>query len=358
MNIYFGEKLKELRLGKKLTQEKLAEFLGVSFQSISKWERGDTYPDITMLPDIASYFNVSIDDLLGINKAKNEEEIRKRIREYDNLTDDRLIEEQTYELIEKYPNDFRIQLRYMGFLVFYNKIDDNASKILSIYENIQQNCTVDSIRICAKRYYIHFYELLSKRDDSVFTFDDCEKIIKEMPRMRDGREMYCFSYPADHPERDEVIREAIEEEVFLLENTLDHYYFWDERFSLEYKIEILERIIDSLNFLYDDGNYSRMWRKIMYCHGHLGHFYFKNGDIEKSLLNLRKCAELADKFDALDRITVLHSTLFEGKKFDKQCLGSNYVAKSQIKQLMTERYPLSDEFKNTDEFRKIIEMLS
>ena len=42
MNIYFGENLKRLRLEKNLTQEKLADFLGVSFQSISKWERGDT----------------------------------------------------------------------------------------------------------------------------------------------------------------------------------------------------------------------------------------------------------------------------------------------------------------------------
>lgn len=358
MNIYFGENLKEYRHKRNLTQEKLADFLGVSFQTISKWERGDTYPDITMLPEIASFFKVSIDDLLGVNRAENEEEIKNRIREYDNLTDDELIAKQINDLIGKYPNDFRVQLRYMGFLVFYNKISENVSKILSIYENIQQNCTVDAIRICAKRYYIHFYELLSRKEDSGFVFDDCEKIIKEMPRMRDGREMYCFSYPKDHPKRDEVIREAIEEEVFLLDNTLDHYYFWDERFSLDYKIEILERTVDSFNFLYDDGNYSRMWRIVMHSYGHLGHFYFAKGDNEKALANLRRSAELAVKFDNLDRITVMHSTLFDGKKFDKQWLGSNFVAKSRMKMLMTERYPLSDEFKTTNEFREIIEMLS
>ena len=77
MNIYFGENLKRFRLEKNLTQEKLADFLGVSFQSISKWERGDTYPDITMLPSIASFFNVSVDEILGVNKAKEEEEIKK-----------------------------------------------------------------------------------------------------------------------------------------------------------------------------------------------------------------------------------------------------------------------------------------
>ncbi len=46
MNIYFGENLKKLRKSKNLTQDALADFLGMSFQAVSKWERGETYPDI------------------------------------------------------------------------------------------------------------------------------------------------------------------------------------------------------------------------------------------------------------------------------------------------------------------------
>ena len=84
MNIYFGENLKSLRKQKNLTQERLADFLGVSFQTVSKWERGDTYPDITMLPEIASFFRVSVDELLGVNRAADEEEIISKLREYDN----------------------------------------------------------------------------------------------------------------------------------------------------------------------------------------------------------------------------------------------------------------------------------
>ncbi|MDE5995641.1 MAG: helix-turn-helix domain-containing protein, partial [Eubacterium sp.] len=84
MNIYFSENLKKLRQSKNLTQERLAEFLGVAFQTISKWERGESYPDITFLPKIASFFNTSIDDLLGVNKAKDDQEITNFIYEYDN----------------------------------------------------------------------------------------------------------------------------------------------------------------------------------------------------------------------------------------------------------------------------------
>ena len=50
MTVYFGENLKRMRKETELTQEKLADFLGVSFQAVSKWERGETFPDITMLP--------------------------------------------------------------------------------------------------------------------------------------------------------------------------------------------------------------------------------------------------------------------------------------------------------------------
>ena len=91
MTIYFSENLKKLRLSKNLTQDKLADFLNVSFQTISKWERGETYPDITMLPSIAMFFKVSIDGLLGINNARDEEEIKRLLEEHDNLTDDKLI---------------------------------------------------------------------------------------------------------------------------------------------------------------------------------------------------------------------------------------------------------------------------
>ena len=79
MNIYFGETLKELRLKGNLTQEKLSEFLGVSFQTVSKWERGDTIPDLFMLTTVAAFFDVSADHLLCIDKYNNRESNAKKV---------------------------------------------------------------------------------------------------------------------------------------------------------------------------------------------------------------------------------------------------------------------------------------
>jgi transcriptional regulator with XRE-family HTH domain len=65
MNLKITENLKRLRKERKLTQEDLAKFIGVSFQVISKWECGDSYPDITVLPVLAKFFNLTVDELLG-----------------------------------------------------------------------------------------------------------------------------------------------------------------------------------------------------------------------------------------------------------------------------------------------------
>lgn len=65
MNFKLSENLQILRKEKRVTQEELAEIFGVSAQSISKWELGINCPDITLLPKIADYYRVSIDELIG-----------------------------------------------------------------------------------------------------------------------------------------------------------------------------------------------------------------------------------------------------------------------------------------------------
>lgn len=60
-----------------VTQEELAEYIGVSKASVSKWETGQSYPDIAFLPQLASYFNISVDELLGYEPQIGKEDIRK-----------------------------------------------------------------------------------------------------------------------------------------------------------------------------------------------------------------------------------------------------------------------------------------
>ena len=65
------------RKEKGITQDELASYIGVSKAAVSKWEIGQSYPDITFLPQLATFFNISIDELMGYDPQMSKEDIRK-----------------------------------------------------------------------------------------------------------------------------------------------------------------------------------------------------------------------------------------------------------------------------------------
>lgn len=71
MNTTLGKKISDLRRAKGITQEEMAEKLGVSPQAVSKWENDNCCPDIMLLPKIAKMFGITVDELLS-NAPKNE----------------------------------------------------------------------------------------------------------------------------------------------------------------------------------------------------------------------------------------------------------------------------------------------
>ena len=82
----FQEKLRSLRKEKGISQEKLANFLGVTFQAVSKWETGSAMPDIALLPDIARFFSITVDELLCVETIDQ----NKLYMEYENKAENHL----------------------------------------------------------------------------------------------------------------------------------------------------------------------------------------------------------------------------------------------------------------------------
>ena len=70
-----GATIKKLRREKNITQEQLAEYLGITSRAVSQWECDRTMPDITQLPLLANIFEVGTDVLLGVDIEKNEQKI-------------------------------------------------------------------------------------------------------------------------------------------------------------------------------------------------------------------------------------------------------------------------------------------
>lgn len=98
MNNQIAKKIYELRKSKDMTQEKLASEMGVSIAAVSKWETGNSLPDILMLCSIADFFEVSTDELLGREKNKKKAIV---IDDSDFMRDTlkKILSENRYEVI-------------------------------------------------------------------------------------------------------------------------------------------------------------------------------------------------------------------------------------------------------------------
>lgn len=88
--LYLSENLKKYRTIKNLTQEEVAEYLGITPQSVSKWQISECYPDITFLPALANIFGASVDMLLGmdiIHDEQTQRNIHKKALNYQRNSD-------------------------------------------------------------------------------------------------------------------------------------------------------------------------------------------------------------------------------------------------------------------------------
>ncbi len=76
-NIHIGEVIAAQRKEKGITQEELAAYIGISKAAVSKWESGQSYPDITLLPVLAAYFDLTVDDLFGYDPQLSQKEVQE-----------------------------------------------------------------------------------------------------------------------------------------------------------------------------------------------------------------------------------------------------------------------------------------
>ena len=107
MKLNIGENIRKYRRDMNITQEQFAEKIGVSFQAVSRWENGVTYPDMELLPGIAKHFNISIDQLLGYPDDKREDIAKQTINALKAATcEEPLDKEKIISLIRDVRNNY------------------------------------------------------------------------------------------------------------------------------------------------------------------------------------------------------------------------------------------------------------
>ncbi len=155
MNIQMGKKIRSLRKERNLSQEVLAQYLGVSFQAVSKWENGDCLPDVSMIPAIASFFEVSTDELFDFNRLETELKIQQTCWDISDWRDNRPEEaEKAYRaLLKKYPGNEIILANLLYVLQNLKKNEELISLCKTVIASAKDDSNrYDAARILAETY--------------------------------------------------------------------------------------------------------------------------------------------------------------------------------------------------------------
>ncbi len=159
MEIKLGKKIRDLRKERNISQEVLAEALGISFQAVSKWENESAMPDVTLIPAIASYFGVSTDELFDYNIMESEKKVMEIVDEAAKCRD---------EYHEKAENIIRAGLKQfpgngilLNNLLYTMRSPERSEEVITVckalienYEGfaVDEEIRCDALRILAETY--------------------------------------------------------------------------------------------------------------------------------------------------------------------------------------------------------------
>ena len=248
--------IKRLRREADITQEQLAEILGVSFQSVSKWERNDGMPDILLLPSIARFFNTTVDDLLNMDEERQKQESKELDEKLTNTdvvdinsiyTDIDLLREH----VKKYPLDWekQIQLSWYIFSCECEGDPEKAARIdrwetVEILQRVVEYC--DDMNLKAKAIS-SLVLALTHLGNNLETEKKISKLIDSLPSARYSREMVAsnsykhtengkkFAFDAAKAHIDVLT------EVFLL---MELYGSSEDKIRIKEAVKALENLID------------------------------------------------------------------------------------------------------------------
>lgn len=254
-----GNKIRELRRARNLTQEQLAASLSISAQAVSKWEMGASFPDMTMIPILAGFFKVSLDELFDFdvnNVDKEIEEIRSEYKKYFWSSFEKA-EQILLDGLKLYPAS--IQLKTELFELYTYNVDRGEEIINKAFELGGQIIHISQDVFCTcrtKANLIRIYEYL-EREKGQDHYEDIKQIIDILPYMYPYMLQDKMRLSADYIKGEEGMKEAKElkhiewQELFIACGTVAHRYFDMEDYenalaSFQESVDVIER------FMYPD----------------------------------------------------------------------------------------------------------
>ncbi len=311
-DIKIGKKIRLLRKNNDVTQDKLAAYLGVTPQAVSRWESEICYPDIETLPQIADFFGVGMDELLCYDSVQKESKINAYLKEAEALFENEKLGECLSLLREAYaeiPSSFEIQLELAKILSAIsaegNPRRNDLMEAISLCNHILDYCTDDTLRDETKKTMCDIYS--HQLDNTEMALDIAEKLHS----MSYSKELVKATVLTGSVAFNQAQLNIIE----FADNMWWHAYniacvpdIAEDRYSIDEKIEIMQRAVAIFEIVFD-GNYLYFNDRLANSYRQLAMLYLAKGDRESALLCIERMAEHAVAFDSLPEKQAYSSVL-------------------------------------------------
>ena len=349
MEINLKEKLRSLRQQKNITQEALANHLGITPQSVGKWERGEGFPDITLLPKIAFYFDVTVDELLCVDQVRVEEAICEYQRQ-SKICCQNGENQKNLEIWEKAYSEFPTDCRVIEGLMHAINRDavypcpkDEAARIIALGEELLKKSTDTRQRENAVQCLCYTYDNIDK-EKALYYADMSGTFFVTREDLRatilDGEEgdKACQSYMMS------LIHTAASTASSMVSKT---------NFSPKEKIEAYTFAIDILKCLFSDDNVGFYAHDFSRYYLDIAFEYAELKDVENTLKALEESSRYAI-FEADLKDANYTAPMVNRMKHTKANVSKNYKGNACNLRLKALEHGKFDFVRNEERFKKII----
>ena len=329
--IRIGEKIRLLRKKNDVTQDKLADHLGVTPQAVSRWESGVCYPDMNYLPGIADYFSVTMDELLCYTGAQKSAKVQEYLEEVEHLLDrDRVTEalEVLRRAMAEIPSDHSLQLEAAGVLSLYANMLMEAgsgerveaavnavlSEAVSLCRHVLEDCTDDGLRDETKKTLCDIYA--HQLGDSV----QAEEIANQLHGMNVSREIIRATMLTG----DVAFEQAQRNLILFADNIWWHLYnlacvpdISGDRYSIAEKIAIIQKGIALFEVIFEEEPLFYADR-LANSYRQLAMLYLSAGRAEEALTCFEQMADWAIRFDERPDVATYASVIINYVAYDKE----------------------------------------
>ena len=322
-----GEKIKHLRKKQDITQEKLADYLNITYQSVSKWENNTAMPDISMIVPLANFFGVTTDELFDLDRSKKE----AVLREYDekstllkNQGKVRENHELWREAVNIYPNDYDCLQKLAYSLCdvsmsngFSDEEQSAATKEgIAICHRILDDCTDDEIRSGTIQVLTYLYSSSGNQEMAV-------KTAEKAPSMYCSREILLIgAYEHSDPR---FISVRAENDMGFLDLLHQDILLADRKNNAE-TIQACNALLTIWNTLFYDGNFLFYHCRIQNIYTKLAAIYAEEGNRDHTLASLQMAKYHARMTDDLPDGDIPYSGIFfDGATFNRKDTSKNYT---------------------------------